>query len=153
MAVTITPDSAAVASGVSRPSASSAPPPASAAPAAMACRRPGRRPIFSNPSAVAAGSPPNQPNSFWVLCPMNSPPTSTRVAVFPILIRVLLVLAPARSTHAPPDGILDVGRGRRVCTAPSGALVQGPRLAVDRVGQRDPHGAQDRRQHVRGVER
>ena len=84
----ITPISAADAAGVSRPSASRSPPPASDAPAATAVRLPGLRPMESKAPAVASSPcPPNQPKSFWVPCAMKVPPTATRKSVCPRAMR------------------------------------------------------------------
>ena len=66
IAVIIVPTIAAPASGVARPAASSTPPPASEAPAAIALRLPGFRPSWEKNWPVASGPwPPNQPKSFW----------------------------------------------------------------------------------------
>src|SRR4051794_1223074 len=81
MAVTIVEATAVAASGVAAPRARSAPPPASAAPAAMAFRFPGRSPRFSKNWPVPSGPwPPNQPKSFCVPWPTNRPPTTPRRA-------------------------------------------------------------------------
>src|SRR5215210_8069749 len=87
----MTPSVAAPPSGVISPAASSAPPPASPAPATSALRLPGLIPICSKPWAVPSGpGPPNQPNSFCAPCAKNAPPTVTRSAVMPSLIGGLL---------------------------------------------------------------
>jgi pimeloyl-ACP methyl ester carboxylesterase len=79
IAVVITPVIAAAAAGVARPSASSPPPPASDAPAASACWRPGRRPSDSKKAPVPSGPwPANQPLTFCMPWPKNSPPSSRR---------------------------------------------------------------------------
>ena len=79
MAVVIVPMSAAAATGVRKPSASSAPPAVSATPATVAWRLPGRIPRLSkNPPVPSSPGPPNQPASFWSPWPMNSRPTSVR---------------------------------------------------------------------------
>src|SRR5436853_246321 len=58
------------AAGVKSPSASSEPPPASAAPAISALSRPGRRPTCSKNWPVPSGpAPPHQPASFCIPCP------------------------------------------------------------------------------------
>ena len=57
------------------PRTSSAPPPASAAPAASAWRLPGRSPMPSKNWPVPSRPwPPNQPNNFWVPWPKKYPP-------------------------------------------------------------------------------
>ena len=70
IAFVITPVSMLTAAGVNSPSASSEPPPASAAPASKAFSRPGRSPICSKCWPVPSGpAPPNQPASFCIPWP------------------------------------------------------------------------------------
>src|SRR3954451_19338115 len=88
MAVIIVPVISPAATGVSAPSVSSAPPIASEAPAAVACRLPGFSPSVPSkkPAVPSRPWPPNQPNSFWVPWPTNSGPTTPRSASVPNFI-------------------------------------------------------------------
>src|SRR4051794_6867412 len=84
MAVIMVPVMSPEATGVSAPSVSSAPPMASAAPAAVAWRLPGLSPSVSKkPPVPSSPCPPNHPNSFCVPCPTNSGPMTKRSAVLP----------------------------------------------------------------------
>src|SRR4051812_21040925 len=80
------------ATGVKAPSVSSAPPSVSDAPASVAWRLPGLRPSLPSkkPAVPSRPWPPNQPNSFWVPCPTNSGPMTSRRAVRPMSIEMVL---------------------------------------------------------------
>jgi hypothetical protein len=87
IAVVITPVIAEAASGVASPAASSVPPAVSVAPASRACTFAGRIPSDSiMPSVPARPGPPNQPKSFCVPWPMNSPPMTSRAPRRPTLM-------------------------------------------------------------------
>ncbi len=109
----ITPITAAEPSGVSRPRPSSAPPPASEAPASNAVRLPGRRPIDSNAPAVASRPcPPNHPKSFCTPCEKKTAPSVARKAMSPSFMTDLPVTTVA-PTRGPAAGTLvpaDVSR-------------------------------------------
>src|SRR5215204_2167952 len=138
----MTPITAAEAAGVRNPSASSAPPPASDAPAASAARLPGFRPIESKAPAVPSRPwPPNQPKSFWAPCAKSVPPTVMRKSVCPSAISGAYPDRGPALTRC--EQLVDVERGvdrGRVVRSEDGPLLERPvprqlEIVAVRIGQ------------------